>query len=242
MIDNSLVQIALVFLAFYVIMQIMNKDGSQEYLDTIVTVDPNSNVNIQQDPSSHTNVSVIPGDPTIVNLSPNGSLTNSSGFAVNFPVASDSPTPASAFPVATETASAALSTSQIPAPLTSVSETLLAAAPPGASAPTTDNSNIFAAEPADVDQMFGKRGFIDPADLIPKNVDAELYGNLLPSAALNQNFLQNRWSMGIDTSVGKFNYTGDLRGSILNPITISSPWNNATKMPDVYRKSLAEIS
>ena len=233
MLDNKLVQIALVVLAFYVVMQIMNNHVSQEHLDTVLSVPPAGQATVAVNaPGAQTTVSV--SSPLAANalVTPELAATSSS---------------ASATPVVTSSPSAALTTS-IPAPLTAVEEDLMAAAPKNVVGQATDgsqNANIFAPEPVDLDQMFGKRGFLDPSELIPRvsTEDAELYGGFAPDPNLDQSFLQNRWSMGIDASVGTHNFINDLRGLPYPPkLAQVSPWQNPTQFPDLYRKSLCDVS
>ncbi|KAJ3280869.1 hypothetical protein HK104_000352 [Borealophlyctis nickersoniae] len=235
MLDNKLVQIALVFVAFYIIMQIMNKNVYQENLDTVVTVSPESSGNtlVQvQSPTPPALTTSIPGVPAAANALVTPELAGSTGNA-------------SAVPVVTAAPSAAISGAKIPAALTSVEETLLAAAPPtvtNAEVSTKANQNIFAPEPTDLDAMFGRRAALDPAELIPKSQDVELYRNLVPDPKLNQNFLQNRWSLGIAVSKPKRGFINDLHGAAPNPVAVVSPWGQPTQFPDLYRKSLGEIS
>ena len=60
-----------------------------------------------------------------------------------------------------------------------------------------------------------------------------MYGGFQPDPKLNQNFLQNQWSMGIDASVASKNYVNDLRGLPYAPAmnTAISPWNLPTHTP-----------
>ncbi len=233
--NQRVVQIALVFLAFYVIMQIVNQNKIQENLDTLVTVDqPSSQVTVQQSPLSSTQVTVEKNPPdTLIKLqtptvSPPSALATSS---------------TSAKPVATDTPSAALTAGKVPSALTSVDNTLVAAAPTGIdSSVTVPGESIFAPEPSDFDALFEKKTVLDPSDLIPKNADVELYGGFKPDPNLDQNFLQNRWSLGIDTSVTKHNFINDLRGAYPNPITNTGIFNLPTQLPDLHRKSLGDIS
>jgi hypothetical protein len=230
MLDNKLVQIALVFLAFYVILQMMNGQVSQEHLDTVVQV--------QAPPASQTQVQIQQPSAAISTTIP--APANS---LVTPELAATSST-ASATPIVTSSPSAAITT-KIPSPLTSVEEDLVAAAPkilPEDQLSGKQNANIFAPEPS-LEAMFGRRAYLDPADLIPKTQDAELYGGLAPDPRMNQNFLTNRWSIGLDTSIGSFNSVQDLRGMPYLPsMKIVSPWNLPSKMPDLYRKSLADIT
>lgn len=230
MLDNKLVQIALVCLAFYVILQIMNGQVSQEHMDTVVQMP--GGVTVEAPASSVVKISQPSAISTTV---PANSLVT--------PELSGTGT-ASAVPVVTSSPSAAISTT-VPSPLTSVSEDLLAAAPnvlPGDDRMGKQNANIFAPEPTDLDELFGKRGFVDPSDLIPKVQDAELYGGLAPDPNLAQNFLQNRWSMGIDVSKPKRGFMNDLRGmKYVPPVATVSPWQQPTQFPDLYRKSLGDI-
>lgn len=237
MLDNKLVQIALVFLAFYVIMQIMNKNVTQENMDTLVTVSPQSGAQIDIQSQNPATVQIsapalTSGAPAAANALVTPELAGSTGAA-------------SATPVVTAAPSFAISGGPVPGALTSVEETLLAAAPAESAAGPVNvaaNQNIFAPEPTDLDSMFGRRAAMDPADLIPKTQDAELYGGLKPDPKLNQNFLQNRWSLGISVDTPKRNPINDLRGAAPNPISIVSPFLNITQFPDLYRKSLADIT
>jgi hypothetical protein len=204
----------------------MNNHVSQEHLDTAVSVSPSG---------TETLVQTLPALSSTI-PQPSNSLTT--------PELAATSSTASAVPVVTSSPSAALTT-QIPAtPLTSVEEDLVAAAPkalPEDLAMGKQNANIFAPEPTDLDAMFGKRGYIEPSDLIPKVQDAELYGGFKPDPNLNQNFLQNRWSMGIDTSTNSRNFVNDLRGVPYPPQMASFPWQNPTQFPDLYRKSFDEV-
>src|SRR5689334_19176095 len=102
MIDNKLVQIALVVLAFYVVMQIMNNQVSQEHLDTVLTVPPSGQATVSVDaPGAQTTVSVSAPQAQNALITPELASISSN---------------ASAKPVVTSSPSAALSTS-IPAPL-----------------------------------------------------------------------------------------------------------------------------
>ncbi len=255
LIDNKLVQIGLVFLAIYIVMQIMNKNVSTENMDTVVTVTPESNgpanVSVAQNPFSSSQVSLTQNPPdTIININQptSGALTSTPPAPSNALVTQElagATGAASAVPVVTSAPSASITGGNIPSALTSVEETLLAAAPKpltAAETQVTANQNIFAPEPVDLDSMFGRRSQIDPADLIPKVQDAELYGGIQPDPKLNQNFLQNRWSYGIDVSKPKRGFINDLRGAPSAPsIAVISPFNQPTQMMDLYRKSLAEI-
>jgi len=230
MLDNRLVQIALFFLAFYVILQMVNGPTAQEHLDAEVSI------------------AAAPGTQTTVSVQPSPALSNTVPAPANSlvtPELAAASSTASAVPVVTSAPSAAISTT-VPSPLTSVEETLIAAAPqvlPQDQRAGLQNANIFAPEPTDLEAMFGRRGYVEPADLIPKTTDAELYAGLVPDPNLNQNFLQNPWSMGIDTSIGKFNAIQDLRGLPYPPtLSIVSPWQNPTKFPDLYRKSWNDVT
>lgn len=232
MLDNKLIQIALVFLAFYVILQMMNGQVSQEHLDTVVQVESpglaQTKVQIEQPVTSAVSNTIPAAANSLV--TPELAATSSS---------------ASAIPVVTSAPSAAI-TNKIPSPLTSVEEDLVAAAPevlPQDILEGKQNANIFAPEATDLDALFGKRAYVDPADLIPKTQDSELYGGLAPDPRLAQNFLQNRWSMGIETATSKRNPVLDLRGvPYPPPVATVSPWNQSSRFPDLYRKSIADVT
>lgn len=261
LIDNKLVQIALVVLAFYVILQITNNDVSQEHMDTVVNITPptattQTAVNVEQHPLSENKVSVTqnPNSTLVTVTTPQFTQQVSStspALSAGAPQPSNALTTpelsaahaemASAKPVVTSAPSAALSSGKVPSPLTSVQETLLAAAPPVLPA-VQEEKDVFAPDAIDVDEMFSKRTTLDPSDLIPKTQDAELYSGLQLDPAMNQNFLQNRWSLGIDASAPKRNFSNDLRGAHAVPLAVISPFGQPTQMPDLYRKTLGEIS
>jgi hypothetical protein len=234
LLDSKLVQIALVFLAFYVIMQIMNKDLSHENLDTAITPEGTGapTVQVAPAPAATTGVSAptmsvaaVPTGSPAPALQPTSLDGTASGGAQIVPAGTIS----------------TISSGGAPLPLSSTEETLMAAAPPTLPGESTaSSSNVEAVDP---DFLFGKRDALEPADLIPKVQDAELYAGLQPDPKLNQNFLQNRWSMGIDVSKPKRGFVNDLRGVPTPPVlAIVSPWNQSTQVPDLYRKSLGDIS
>ncbi len=143
--------------------------------------------------------------------------------------------------MASNTASAALLAANVPAPLTSSAETLLAAAPAPLPAGTS-TANVFSQpQPVDMDSLF-ERTNLDPQDLIPKTEPGNLFSEFAPDP--NQNFLNNRWSLGLETSVSKRSPILDLRGQPAVPISagFNVLWNAPTIMPDVNRRSLCDIS
>lgn len=146
-------------------------------------------------------------------------------------------------PVSTGAPSAAITGKDVPSPLTSVEETLLAAAPPKLSS-SFGEENVFAPTPVDMDALFDRKTSLDPSELIPKVQDSELYAGLQPDPRLNQNFLNNRWSLGIETSISKRNPVHDIRGVPPNPIAagFTAIWNAPTILPDVHRKSICDVS
>ena len=85
---------------------------------------------------------------------------------------------------------------------------------------------------------------LNPYDLIPQKMSEDIYVDLKPDPNLDQQFLQNRWSLGIDVSKPKRGFINDLRGAPANPTPLSviSPFQQPTQFPDLYRKSLCEIS
>ena len=135
------------------------------------------------------------------------------------------------------TAQSSTSSSDVPQGLSALGEPILAQAPQQSS----EESNAMTVSPIDYDQFFSSRGDLDPAELIPKSIPSDIYGDVKPNPALDQNFIQNSFQLGIQTQAPKRNYIHDLRGAPPNPITIISPFLNATIMPDFQRKTL-EIS
>ena len=233
--DNRLVHIGLICAAIYVIVQIMNKNAAQEHLDSGI---------ITPEGGAAPTVTVVPA-ATASNTSPSAigvtAVTTGSPAPALQPVSLDGLNPAGT-PVVNISGTALTTTASSPSPLASTSETLHAAAPaslPGDSV-ADFNSTVQAVDP---DFLFGRRTALDPSELIPKTQPAELYAGLKPDPALTGDFLQNRFALGIDTSISRNSYVNDLRGlPSLPPVTIVSPWGNSTHSLDLMRKSLAEVS
>lgn len=258
--NNKLMQIALVFLAFWVIMQMVGKQTSSEHLDnvdTLVTVQPKlaapASVNVEQSPLSQASVSVQSTSPsqTLINVQTPSSMVSSPApvnSLITPELASVSST-ASAKPVVTSAPSAAITgTGAVPQPLTSVEEEVVAAAPKMTAPQTTSsvalNQNLFAPEPSDLDALFARgRTQLDPSELIPKVQEAEIYGNIVPDPKFDSKFLSNRFSMGIESKTSG-QAINDLRGvpSNIPPLQNLSPWNMPTQIMDVHRRSLCDVS
>ncbi|RKO93699.1 hypothetical protein BDK51DRAFT_45019 [Blyttiomyces helicus] len=106
----------------------------------------------------------------------------------------------------------------------------------------TTEENVFYPDPSPFDNVVTNRSQLNPADLIPKVQGAELYSGLEPDPTMNQSFLQNRFSLGIDCSRPTRNFNNDLRGTPYPPtIANVSPFNQPTQYPDLYRKSLGDV-
>ena len=234
LLDNKLVHVALVVLALYVIVQIMNKDGASEHLDSAITPEGQAAPRVNVVPVTSATAAAPPqiSVPAITTGSPAPALQATSIDGLN----------GAGTPVMNISGTALTTTASSPSPVASTEETLLAAAPvslPGDS--VSDFSTRV--EAVDPDFLFGRRTALEPSELIPKTPDAELYAGMQPDSKFNQNFLQNRWSSGIDVSVPKRTFINDLRGVPAPPaLSIVSPWSNPTHSIDLYRKSLAEIS
>lgn len=236
--DNRLVHVALLVVAVYVIVQIMDKNSAQEHLDApLITPEGKAapTINVVPVTSPPGPSSATPGTVSV------SAITTGSPAPALQPVALDG-TNSSGQPVVNITGTALTNTATTPLPMASTEETLHAAAPtalPGES--VADFSKTVQA--VDPDFLFGRRTALDPAELIPKVADSELYAGLKPDPKLNQSFLQNRWSLGIDVSKPKRGFVNDLRGSPAPPsISIVSPWGNSSTLPDLQRRSLADIS
>jgi len=108
-------------------------------------------------------------------------------------------------------------------------------------APLTTQAEI-APQPYEMDYLKDQR--LNAYDLLPKKDSEDIYADLKPDSKLNQNFLQNRWSLGIDVSKPKRGFINDLRGAPANPtpLTMVSPFQQPTQFPDLYRKTLGEVS
>lgn len=235
--DNRLVHVALLAVAVYVIVQIMNKNSAQEHLDTpIVSTAGTSSPTVDIVPAS---TSTSSGKPAAVSVS---AIPTGSPAPALQTVSLDGTNPSGA-PVVNLSGTALTNTAQTPSPMASTDETLLAAAPaslPGES--IADFSKTVQA--VDPDFLFGRRTALDPAELIPKTPSAELYAGIAADPRLSGGeFLQNRWSLGIDASITRHNVVNDLRGSPPAPaLAIVSPWGNPSKTMDVMRRTIAEVS
>ncbi len=234
--DNRLVHIGLICAAIYVIVQIMNKNAAQEHLDTaLITPEGTSAPTVAVTPAK---AITNPSAPATIDVT---AIPSSSPAPALQPVGLDGTNSAGA-PVINLSGTALTKTASSPSPLASTDETLHAAAPlalPGESV-ADFSSSVQAVDP---DFLFGRRAALDPSELIPKTQSSELYAGLKPDPALSGDFLQNRFSMGIDTSISRGSYVNDLRGSApAPPVSILSPWNNSVKQLDVLRKTLGEVS
>ena len=257
LLDSKFVQILLILLAVYMVSQIFMKDGFQEHLDTVVTVtDPQGNppvVDVTQPPAA-LSASISVDRPTtneaVIQVHDTGS-----GFTSGSPAAAEagtlsggelagallSPENASAEGVVTSAPSAALPPPKAPAPLTAVSEEILAKAP---AASTTEpvGAQLYAPEPdVDYNAVFDRKG-LEPADLLPpKGPETELYAGIAPDPRLANNFLSNTWSQGIIVEKNSNRQINDLRGVYPIPQTVTSPFMQSTRLPDIQRKSIAEL-
>lgn len=139
---------------------------------------------------------------------------------------------------ATQTASGSLSTTTSVGgvqPLSALAEPILAQAPAGE--PETDDTALGVAA-VDYDKLFENQNSLDPSELIPKTLPSDIFGDIKPNPALDQNFIQNSYQMGIQTQAPKRNYVHDIRGAYPNPISVVSPFLQGTIMPDFHRKVL----
>lgn len=140
-------------------------------------------------------------------------------------------------------ASAAPTASVPAAPLTAVlSENLLAAVPAGMNDMPMAESP-FTAEGTNYDDIFAQHDDLDPAELIPKDLPGDIYGEFnKPDPTLAGNLLLQSYSLGIDTSAAKRSWVSDVRKVYPIPQAVVSPWMNSTKVPaDTSRRSLADI-
>lgn len=119
-------------------------------------------------------------------------------------------------------------------PLSALAEPILAQAP---AADESDDSALGVAA-VDYDKLFDNQNSLDPSELIPKTLPSDIFGDIKPSPALDQNFLQNAYQLGIQTQGPKRNYVHDIRGAYPNPISVVSPFLQGTIMPDFHRKVL----
>jgi hypothetical protein len=235
LLDNRLIHVALLVAAVYVIVQIMNKNSAQEHLDTLITPEGNAAPKIDIVPVTGA------GAGTTGNVLSVPAITTGSPAPALQPVSLDGTNKAGQ-PLVNVTGTALTTTASAPLPVSSTDESLMAAAPvalPGES--TADFTKTV--EAVDPDFLFGRRTSLDPSELIPKNQDGELYAGIKPDPKLNQNFLQNRFSLGIDVSKPKRGFVNDLRGSPAPPaLSVVSPWGNPTIPVDTMRRSLADVS
>ena len=121
-----------------------------------------------------------------------------------------------------------------PQPLSALAEPVLARA-------LVEDDSALGVAPMDYDKLFDNQDSLDPSELIPKTVPSDIFGDIKPNPALDQNFMQNPFHLGIQTQAPKRNYVHDIRGAYPNPITTPTPFLQGTIMPDFHRKVL-EIS
>jgi hypothetical protein len=290
--DNKLLVLALFFLAFFLISQILSPDVSKEGMTEEAVIVPPQIINNTTVSNSNTSLSapIVP----IVPIAAASSGEGNAEYASAMPNSLQMPTmPSSAVPVEmhssfnTESpfnpnpnANELVSSSMIsPQQMSSqelqqnlVEDNYLQPEQEGyynqpydsASTSTPPNGlyqpNNFMSPEAyqqmtgesmqslsvmgtDTDSMFNHQGTLNGNDLIPPPDKPELYGDLVPDARLNQNFLQNRFSLGIDVSAPKRNFSNDLRGSPQNPIPLTqiSPFGMPSILPDIYRRSLSDV-
>jgi hypothetical protein len=126
-------------------------------------------------------------------------------------------------------------------PLSALAEPILAQAPAGSGGVEEEDSSALGVAAMDYDKLFEGTGTLDPSELIPKTLPSDIFGEIKPSPALDQNFLQNSFQLGIQTQSPKRNYVHDIRGAYPNPISVVSPFLQGTIMPDFHRKVL-EVS
>ena len=211
MFDKKVVQAILIGIAVFVIIQIMYPKMTTEHSDSQAT-------QVQQ-----------------VN-NPAPEITNTSSYA--------SPNSYTAAITAAAPSTVAVTDTTAPVTASVASGAIKAAnavttkAPAAATTAATTHHEIVG---VDMDEIFGARDQLHPQDLIPKPDGPELYSGLKPDAALNQNFLQNAWSIGIDVTKPKRGYINDLRGARPNPVG-SFVWQNPTQFPDLYNKNLGDVS
>ena len=254
--SNTVAQILLVIAAVYLVYQITQNAVTTESMatttegtgtSTVVNVTPsgvnaqsgtNASVQVMNSTPNQTTLSVNQpaNGETIVNVQPQAQPMPSDASNAQYAsavYAPPNPEATSASPIATSTPATMSGVS----PLTAISEELYAAAPNAESSNTPFNPSA-----TDFDAMFGDRDQINPADLIPKAPLPELYAGIKTDPSLDTNFTYGQYSVGITTKVGASDFSNDLRGSIAIPLKIVSPWTQSTKQPDIYRKSLADIS
>lgn len=253
--SSSLIQFALICLAFYIVWQIITKDSNQEHMDSLPPAATTSDSTIQ-----------VPTAP--IQTPPTESTALTSNAPVSAPASAPVSTPAattsqplsisadtSHAPVGTPTTISTPAPVSAPTPVTVAPIPVVSGGPAAVTTPAAttvaqpsgtstlaDTSDLFSVEPTNLDALFGHKTLLNPSELIPKTKDAELYADLKPDPKMDQNFLQNRWSLGIDVSKPKRGYSNDLRGNVYPPITMSWIFNAPTTFPDLHRKSLAEVS
>lgn len=242
--ENKYVQILLAVLAFYVLTQIMASKSTKENMDTVVTVPQSTGqVTIESPPTASISITNLPGQEKLVTVTPTPTM---------MPPQAPLPMPngtISGMPVMTSGPAASG-----PQPLTSVEETLHAAAPNAEQLAAVGaqlglggqdyTSQEYNSMPSDYSDLFSQRNQLEPSDLIPKIQEEDLYGNLKPNPKLDQNFLTNAFSGGISVEETTRNTILDIRGlppSGPNPRMIVSPFLQPSQFPSSLRKSLADV-
>lgn len=234
LLDKPYLQIAIIAFVAYIVYQ-MSKTAT-EHLDTVVNVDASGTQvkvggeTIAQVPLTATAEQVTTTQSSVPTTFKSTSATTSStnAGAISTGLSALAQTPAS-------------TSTSTPAPLTAVSEELLASAPSPLG--ITEEESVFNPQAVDYDEIFNRNQDLEPSELIPKTEAGDLYANLKPDPAFAGNFLTNAWQLGIETTTNRRNYISDLRKLPAVPLgAVVSPWNNPGGMgPDLNRRGLCDV-
>jgi len=252
LIDNNFAQLALILFAFYVIMQIINSDTSAENMENSQEEAPNQTTQAplqttfapyQPTPPAPMSEEFAPAPtmfPSIPTMGP--TILPSTPSPMTMPPSETAPphmapsipempnyNPQMCPPGSLQTEYNTDSYCQNPNPLQEIGEI-------GAWSETPVGVNV--------DQSFGHRGQLSPQELLPPPPSPDIYGDLQPDENLAQNFLQNRWSLGLDVSNSKKHYINDLRGCPDNvaPYITVSPFMQPTSFPTLHRRNIKDVA
>lgn len=228
--DNNLVKIAIAAVAFYFLWKTLSDNKSntiQENLtDTPITVGASAAGTANQTlalPTANTPVApvltVVPSQQLLVQSPTTNILTPMQPLTSNTAITTTTSTPA---PATTDDTGFTMVTDADMQAVVGVDTGRLLDNRSGAA--NSDDHDIY------------------PVDLVPKlNKDADLFAQFKTDPKYDQNFLQNRFSAGLDASTTTKRYVNDLRGGLPVPFATTESFNNPTQFPDLWRKGLGDV-
>ena len=214
---NTIAKFAIVLLAFYLVCSYMNTDVEQ------------SVVHVAEEQPAGKRAPFEPGQQSKTTDAPAPIVTELGSASVPTTISVSQPVPGAAPVTVSVTQPANIAPSTAPTLTPSL-------------VPTNVTATGFSAAPLDLDELFDQSGTLSAAELLPKNEEANIFADVKADPAFDKSFLSNRWLAGIDVSTAKRYYSNDLRGAP-PPVTVVtvSPFNQPTRFPDQYSRSIKDV-